>query len=167
MRSERPSPSLVQRAESEPEVGEAHSAADVVRYMLVGMTLSMSDGVRRQSVKLVQASDVFWRFTGNAAQPLVNNRLTGIIGRPLDRAFNRLVNRGQKRVKDWIELGVAQEPGARRLARKAYMELLDEFIGHLAENEELAELVQEQSVSLASEAVDPSLLWHCASPPVW
>lgn len=141
-------------AEGEPEPGEIHRAGDVTRYMLVGMALSAGDGVRRQSVKLVQASDVLLRFSGSMAQPLIDNRLTGIIGRPLDRAFNRLVDRGQQSVNRWVELGRNQEPGARRLARKTYVELVDEFIGHLAENEELAELVQEQSVSLAAEAVD-------------
>jgi hypothetical protein len=141
-------------AEAPPGPGEIKSSGDVVRYMLVGMALSTGDGVRRQVLKLAQASDLFWRFTGNAAQPLVNSRVTGVVTRPLDRALNRLVTRGQQRVDDWIALGRAQEPGARRIARKAYLETIDEFIGLLAENQELAALVQNQSVGLATEAVD-------------
>lgn len=141
-------------AEGEPQPGEIQRSGDVARYMLVGMALSAGDSVRRQTVKLAQASDVLFRFSGSMAQPLVDNRLTGIVGRPLDRAFNRLVERGQKSVNRWVERGRNEEPGARRLARKTYLEFVDEFIDHLAENEELADLVQEQSVSLASEAVD-------------
>ena len=136
------------------EPGEAYSTGDVARYMLVGMTLSAGEGLRRQVLKLTQASDQFWRLSGSAAQPLVNNRLTGTVMRPLDRAFDRLVTRGQKRVDGWIELGRAQEPGARRLARKAFLETVDDLIDHLSENEELAGLIQDQGVSLASEAVD-------------
>lgn len=141
-------------AEGPPEPGEAHSTGDVARYMLVGMALSAGEGARRQVMNLARASDMFWRFAGSAAQPLVDNRVTGIVTRPIDRAFDQLVNRGQKRVNDWIELGRTQEPGARRIARKTFEEVIDEFIGHLAENEELADLVQKKSLGLANEAVD-------------
>lgn len=144
----------LQAADDAPRAGEINSNGDVARYLLVGMALSTSDGLRRQAIKAVQASDVFWRLTGSAAQPLVNNRLTGIVAGPIDRAVNRLVTRGQKRVTDWVELGRTHEPGARQLARKSYLGIVDEFISHLAENEELADLVQEQGMSLASEAVD-------------
>lgn len=141
-------------AEDAPGPGEIRSNGDVARYMLVGMALSAGEGVRQQVIRLAQTSDMFWRFTGNAAQPLVNNRVTGIVMGPIDRAFDRLVIRGQKRVNDWVELGRTQEPGARRIARKTFEEVIDEFIGHLAENKELADLVQNQGMGLASEAVD-------------
>ncbi|MBW7958391.1 MAG: hypothetical protein LC131_12260 [Anaerolineae bacterium] len=141
-------------AEGAPKPGEIHNTGDAARYMLVGMALSAGEGARQRVMNLVRASDVFWRLTGSVAQPLVDNRLTGLFTRPFDRAIDRLVNRGQKRVNDWIELGRTQEPGARRIARKTYEELVDEFIGHLAENQELAGLVQKKSIGLANEAVD-------------
>ena len=141
-------------AEGEPEPGQIAGRGDIARYMLVGMALSTGEGVRQQVIRIAQLSDSFWRLTGSAAQPLVNNRVTGIVAGPLDRAFNRLVNSGQRRVNDWVELGRAQEPGARRIARKSYLELVDEIIGQLAENEELGDLVQKKSVGLATEAVD-------------
>ncbi|MFO7661415.1 MAG: hypothetical protein R6X18_02355 [Chloroflexota bacterium] len=134
--------------------GDIESAGDVARYMLVGMTLSVSDGVRRQVIKLAEASDVFWRLTGSAVDPIVENRFTGIFLRPFDRAFNRFVQRGQVRVNDWVELGRRNEPAARIQARQLTLEIIDDFISHLSENEELAQLVQEQSVGLATEAVD-------------
>lgn len=144
----------LEAAEDAPGPGEIGNPGDLARYMLVGMSLSAGEGARRQAIKLAQTSDRFWRFTGSAAQPLVKNRLTGIVARPINRAFNRLMVRGQQRVDDWIALGRAEEPGARRIARKAYLETIDEFIGLLAENQELAALVQNQSVGLATEAVD-------------
>lgn len=141
-------------AEGTADPAQIRSNGDVVRFMLVGMALSAGDGARRQAIKLAQASDLFWRFTGSAAQPLVNNRVTGMVTGPFDRALERLVTRGQQRVNDWVELGRSQEPGARRMARKAYLEIVDEFISHLAENQELADLVQKKSIGLATEAVD-------------
>ncbi|MBP6016496.1 MAG: hypothetical protein KA586_07225 [Candidatus Promineofilum sp.] len=146
--------SELRAADGALEAGQIHSDGDAARYLLAGMVLSAGDGARRQVVRLAQASDMLFRITGNAAQPFVNNRLTGIVTRPFDRTFNRLVNRGQQRINDWIELGRTQEPGARRIARKTYKELVDELIGNLAENRELADLVQKKSVGLASEAVD-------------
>jgi hypothetical protein len=134
--------------------GDIDSAGDVARYMLVGMTLSASDGLRRQVMKLAQASDVFWRLTGSAVDPIIENRVTGIFLRPFDRAFNRFVHRGQARVNEWVELGRMNEPAARVQARQLTLEIIDDFIGHLSANEELAQLVQEQSVGLATEAVD-------------
>lgn len=141
-------------ADGAAEAGQIRSDGDAARYLLAGMVFSAGDGARRQVIRLAQASDQLFRITGNVAQPFVKNRLTGIVTRPFDRAFNRLVNRGQQRINDWIELGRTQEPGARRIARKTYEELVDEFIGNLAENRELADLVQKKSVGLATEAVD-------------
>lgn len=136
------------------EAGQIRSDGDAARYLLAGMLLSAGDGARRQVVRLAQASDQLFRITASAAQPFVDNRLTGIVARPLDRAFNRLVASGQQRVNNWIELGRTQEPGARRVARKTYEQLVDDLISNLAENRELADLVQKKSVGLATEAVD-------------
>jgi hypothetical protein len=141
-------------AEAEGQPGAAESQGDIVRYMLVGMALSAGESARRGVIKMAQASDRFRRFTGQAAKPLANSRLTGVIGRPLDRALEQLTTRSQQQVDEWIALGQAHEPGARRMARDVFKEIIDDFIGHLAENQELANLVQEQGVSLASEAVD-------------
>jgi hypothetical protein len=144
----------LQAAEAEGQPGAGESQGDIVRYMLVGMALSAGESARRGVIKLAQSSNRFWRFTGQAAKPLANSRLTGVVGRPLDRALEQLTTRSQQQVDDWIALGQAHEPGARRMARDVYKQIVDDFIGHLAENQELANLVQEQGVSLASEAVD-------------
>jgi len=134
--------------------GEIHNANDAARFMLVGLALDVSDGVRQRVFGFIQASDAVFRFSGSVARPLVKNRLTGIVGRPFDRAFNRLMERGQKNVDRWIAMGRAEEPDARQLARRAYVETVNEFIGRLAENQELAALVQKKSVGLATEAMD-------------
>lgn len=137
-----------------PGPGEVNSPADVVRYLLVGASLSAADGLRRRAYRWAEASDMFWRVTGSAVAPLSRRRLTRRVVGPFDRAFGRLVDRGQQRVNDWVELGRANEPAARLLARRAYLEAVDDFIGYLAENQELADLVQKKSVGLATEAVD-------------
>ena len=143
------------RAEEGPlRPGEVKNSADVVRYMLVGLALSAADGARRQAFKLAEASDLFWRMTGSAVEPLASNRLTGRVVGPFDRAFNRLVARGQERVNGWVELGRANEPTARLVARQTYLEIVDDFIGQLSQNDQLAELVQEQSMGLATEMVE-------------
>ena len=137
-----------------PGRGEVNSSADVVRYLLFGASLAAADGLRRRAFQWAEASDMFWRTTGSAVAPLTTSRLTRRIVGPFDRAFGRLVDRGQQRVNDWVELGRANEPASRLLARQAYLEVVDDLIGFLAENEELADLVQKKSVGLATEAVD-------------
>ncbi len=135
-------------------IGEVNTAADVLRYAVVGFALSASDTARNSVMRWVEASDMFWRVTGSAVEPFTENRFTGFFTGPFERAFERFNRRGEEKVADWVELGRQQEPTSRKMARLAYLRIVDEFIDHLAENEELAELVQEQSVSLAAEAVD-------------
>ena len=141
-------------AEAAPEPSAPETPGDVARFMLVGLALSAGEGTRQQVMRLAQASDVFLRLGGSAVQPFANNRLTRRVVGPFDRAFDRLATRGRQRVNGWIALGREQEPQARLLARKAYLETIDEFISLLAENQELADLVQKKSVGLATEAVD-------------
>ncbi len=137
-----------------PGPGEVNSSADVVRYLLFGASLAAADGLRRRAFQVAEASDMFWRATGSAVAPLTTGRLTGRIVGPFDRAFGRLVDRGQQRINDLVELGRANEPSSRRLARHAFLEVVDDLIDFLAENDELANLVQKKSVGLATEAVD-------------
>ncbi len=143
------------RAEGEQNViGEVNTTADVLRYGLVGFALSASDTARNSVMRWTEASDMFWRVTGSAVEPFTENRFTGFFTGPFERVFERFNRRGEEKVAAWVELGRQQEPTSRKMARLAYLTIVDEFIDHLAENEELAELVQEQSVSLAAEAVD-------------
>lgn len=135
-------------------IGEVNTTADVLRYAFVGFALSASDTARNSVLRWTEASDMFWRVTGSAIEPFTENRFTGFFTGPFERAFERLNRRGEEKVAGWVELGRQQEPVSRKMARLTYLKIVDEFIDHLAENEELAELVQEQSVSLAAEAVD-------------
>jgi hypothetical protein len=137
-----------------PGPGEVNSTADVVRYMLFGASLAAADGLRQQAVKWAEASDVLIRVTGSTVAPWASNRLTRRVVGPFDRAFGRLVDRGQARVNAWVELGRANEPTARLMARQAYLEAVDDFISHLSQNQQLSDLVQEQSMGLATEFVD-------------
>jgi hypothetical protein len=144
----------IRAQEEDSAIGEVNTTADVLRFALVGFALSASDTARSSVLRWTEASDMFWRVTGSAIDPLTENRFTGFFTGPFERAFERLNQRGEEKVAAWVELGRQQEPSSRKMARLAYLRIVDEFIEHLAANEELAELVQEQSVSLAAEAVD-------------
>ncbi len=140
--------------ERPPAAGAVAGDDDEALYLLVGMALAAGAEARRRVRELVHSSDRFWRRAGQAAKPLADSRLTSVIGRPLDRALRQLASRSQQQMDDWIALGQAHEPGMRRMARDVYTQIIDDFISNLAENQELADLVQKKSVGLAAEAVD-------------
>lgn len=138
----------------DPKVGEINSTGDVLRYAAVGFVLSASEGIRDRVIKAVDASDLFWEFTGNTIKPLTENRITGFFTAPFERAFDSIVERGQDTVTGWVERGRREEPISRELALNTADTIFEEFITLLSENPELADLVQQQSVGLVGEVVD-------------
>jgi hypothetical protein len=136
-----------------PTVGEINTPGDVVRYAAVGLALSASEGLRARFMKALNASDLFWEFSGNTVKPFTENRITGFFTAPFERAFQSIVDKGQTTVNGWVERGRREEPISRELALNTVETIIEEFITLLSENPELAELVQQQSVGLVGEVV--------------
>jgi hypothetical protein len=136
-----------------PTVGEINTPGDVVRYAAVGFVLSASEGLRERFMKALNASDLFWEFSGNTVRPITENRITGFFTGPFERAFQSIVDKGQTTVNGWVERGRREEPISRELALNTVETIIEEFITLLSENPELAELVQQQSVGLVGEVV--------------
>jgi hypothetical protein len=89
------------------------------------------------------------RLTNNR---LTNNRMTqGLLLEPAREGYSRMAARRESVVEQWIQLGRSEEPELRLLARRAAQETIDEFIRRLSENPELQDLIQTQSVGLATE----------------
>lgn len=74
--------------------------------------------------------------------------------RPLRRRYDALIQRGEEELDRLVSRGRAETAHSEALAAVGLRDLLDDWIDLLAENEQLKELVHEQSVGLADEAIE-------------
>lgn len=126
------------------------TAEDRLRFALVGFLFDTQARVRRGVSLGARALDVMLGISTKATRPITHSRL----GRPFQRRYDRLVNLGEETLARWVDLGRDEEPATRELARRTYNNIVDEFIERLADNPEVQQLVQQQSIGLASEIRD-------------
>lgn len=136
--------------------GEPITEADIesltqyVRTVFIGLLFASKWQLSSAVPRFLDAADTLARWTMRPFQRLTQNTLVqGVQAR-----FDYLEERGKEPVTNWLEIGLSQEPRARKLARYAAMDVVNDIIAELAENPELEALVQQQSVGLASEIVD-------------
>ena len=136
------------------ELYQAESPNDRLRYLLIGFLFEQQSWFRRYARQLVKLTDQSLNLANRASRPVLENRVANPITDPLRRRYNRLVRNGESSVQRWVQIGRENEPESRLLASKTYQEIIDEFIQRLADNEELQDLVAQQSLGLASEVRD-------------
>lgn len=129
---------------------EEETPTDLARYALVGMAFDGAEYLRERMPVWTALVDKTAQMSGRVASPFVRNRVTGFVGRWWDSA----VENGEKNVQRWIEIGRAEEPRSRAVARIAVEDVINDIVSFLAENPEVAELVQQQSLGLAGEVVE-------------
>jgi hypothetical protein len=129
---------------------EEETPVDLARYALVGAAFDGAEFLREQFPVWQAMVEKTAQLSGKAARPFVRNRFTGFVGRWWDSA----VGTGEKNFQRWIEIGRAEEPRSRALARTGVQDVINDIVSYLAENPEVADLVQQQSVGLAGEVVE-------------
>jgi len=128
-----------------------HSERDLLRFALVGFIFESQGRARKGVSALGKLSNQAINSLGDAAPPeLGESRLV----RSVKRRFNALVARGEADMDRWARRGAIEEPLGRQMVREAAGDSIGDFIEHLADNEELQELVQKQSIGLAGEMVN-------------
>ena len=128
-----------------------HSDRDLFRFALVGLLFAGEEKTRKGLSALGKLSNQAIASVGETASPVLGQTR---LARSVKRRFNALVARGQKQVGNWAQRGAIEEPLSRQMLREAIGGTVDDFIEHLAENEELQDLVQKQSIGLAEEMVN-------------
>ena len=126
------------------------SERDLIRYGLIGFIFESEETGRRILKSLLKVPGGVVRTAVRPTKSVANSRFTG----PLRRRLDRMADRGEGQLMRWVERGHAEEPLSRNIARLGIQEITDEFINQLAQNEEVKTLVQDQSMGLATEAVD-------------
>ena len=121
-----------------------------LRYALVGLIFDAQDTFRRNLSLWAKIADRSARATNRVTNPVTNSFLF----RPARRRYDRLISRGESSLARWISDGRTEEPPSRELARKTYVEIVDEFIDQLAENPQLQSVITQQSIGVASDMRD-------------
>jgi hypothetical protein len=134
--------------QSEPSRGETTS--QLTRYALIGLVFTTEESLRSRFA-------VFGRLgsrLGKAAEPIAKPINQSPALSSARKRYNKLVNRGQLQVAEWIDIGREEEIRSRQLVQVALNETVDTSIEYLAENTEIQELIQSQGTGLANEVVE-------------
>ncbi len=139
----------------EEQEGEAPLSPEdnLLRYAFIGLVFAGEERARRGLSLAWRVQKRLAKTAVRTTHPFLQNRLTAPLQRRVERRVNQAAERGRAEIVRLIERGQQEEPFSRELARLALAELSAEIIGQLAENQEVQELVQQQSVGLASEVV--------------
>jgi hypothetical protein len=124
-----------------------------LRYALIGLVFEGEECARRGWSLAWRAQKHLAKTVVRTTHPLIHNRLTTPLQRRIGQHVNRAAERGQAEIVHLIERGQREEPFSREMARLALAEFSAEIISQLAQNEEVQDLVQQQSVGLVSEVV--------------
>lgn len=121
-----------------------------LRYTLVGLVFEAEDQARSGLGTLERASDRALGVLARTLRPVTDSRLA----RPVRRRVDAAIVRGESEVRRWARVGRLEETHGRAMARQVVSGTADELIEHLAQNPEVRDLVQEQSMGVAAEVMD-------------
>ncbi|HFE65953.1 MAG TPA: hypothetical protein ENJ93_01710 [Chloroflexi bacterium] len=127
------------------------SSTEQLRHTLIGAIFHAEAHLKTRQIPLFKrAAGLAFRSVSRLTAPVTNSR----IGQSANGRMDKLAARGETFVDRWMATGRVEEEHGRKLALKATQESIDEFINYLSQNEELKDLITEQSMSLAAESMD-------------
>ncbi len=136
--------------EAQIAAAQADTQAAVIRYAVLGAIFEAKDLVEESVSQLGQTAENLGHSIAHTAQPVTKSRFF----EPIHKQFNTLVKRGEEKLTPLVARGRREDPATRALAREAFTQAVDEVIEYLAENEEVTELIQQQSMGMATEVID-------------
>lgn len=122
----------------------------LVRYAIIGLIFETQERLQSGSKTMGKAVHIMNGLISPIAKPFYSNRMAT----PLRKRYSRLVLRGQQEIDRWIETGRAEDARGRALAQNALYGSVDRSISYLTTSDEIQDLIQSQSVSLAGEVVE-------------
>ena len=130
-----------------PLTGESDLAR--LRFALVGLMFEAPDVVERGARVLGSATRTSTGFLSRVIGPLASSRAA----RPVLRRYDAFVDDRLSALERWIAVGRAEEQSSRAMVRDLTDEEVNTVIEYLADKPEVRELIQEQSLSMADDAV--------------
>ena len=138
------------RHQVETMAAPEETKATIVRYAVLGALFELKDKLELGLENLGKTAVTVSQTVSQKSQPVTKSRFY----QPIQRKYDDLVAYGEAKLNPLIERGRREDPVARALAREALGESIDEVIEFLAENEEITELIQQQSLGMANEVVE-------------
>lgn len=129
---------------------DEYDNSNIVRYALIGLAFDIQERVQ-SGLKIV---DQTTRSISNVATPIIDPISNSRLVKPFRRRYDELVLRGKQEVDRWVDAGLAEDTRSRQFAQTALEKSVDKSIDYLTTNEEIKELIETQSVSLAGEVVE-------------
>jgi len=124
--------------------------AAIVRYAVLGAFFELKDKMELGLENLGKTTNSIGQTVSEKSQPVTNSRFY----QPVQKKYDELIAYGESKINPLVERGRREDPAARALAREALTESIDEAIEFLADNEEITELIQQQSIGMAGEVVE-------------
>jgi hypothetical protein len=121
-----------------------------VRYAILGAFFELKDKAELGIENLNKTANNVSQIVSTKSQPITKSRFY----QPIQKKYEELVAYGESKINPLVERGRREDPAARALAREALGESIDEVIEFLADNEEITELIQQQSLGMANEVVE-------------
>ncbi|MBE2224048.1 MAG: hypothetical protein IAF02_21090 [Anaerolineae bacterium] len=138
------------RHQVESMAAPEETKAAIVRYAVLGAFFELKDKVELGLENLNKTANNVSQTVSKKTQPVTKSRFY----QPIQKKYDELVAYGESKINPLVERGRREDPAARALAREALGESIDEVIEFLADNEEITELIQQQSLGMANEVVE-------------
>ena len=134
---------------SVPTVEHDETDADRARYAVIGFLFEGEHALRAGLSVWERSAALAVNAAARAARPVTSSRLA----RPWQRRYDQWAERGAGIVERWIQTGRIEEPRSRALMLGAAGQVVDDTIDELAELEGVQQIVQQQSVGMATMMV--------------
>jgi hypothetical protein len=134
---------------SAPTVEHDETDADRARYAAIGLLFEGERALRAGLNVWERSAALAVNAAARAAKPVTSSRLA----RPWQQRYDQLADRGAAIVDRWIQTGRIEEPRSRAMMLGVAGQAIDDTIDELAELEGVQQIVQQQSVGMATMMV--------------
>ncbi len=129
---------------------EKETTGQLARYALIGLAISAENRISSGFSLIGRVASRLSRAAKPITDPL--SQSPGL--HPVSKRYDKLANRGQAQVSQWINMGREEEKRSRQLVQAAVSDTMETSIEYIAEKPEIQELIQSQSTGLANEIVE-------------
>lgn len=130
------------------------SEGERLYYALIGMSFAARQRVERDMTEWLSSPGRVMQGLIDLTNDLSENPLLRPLVQPIKEQAEAVSQHVHDEIERWVAIGQAEEQRSRAVARIAVPEVIDEVLEMLADNPELQDLIQQQSVGLAGEVVD-------------